>query len=178
MRRDAVARLLAAGRFAVVKGNASEMLAVRDGRAAPAQRGVDSTAALDVARRAALARAVVTGPADLVSDGRRAVRVDNGHPLLAAVTGSGCCLGTVLAAAVAAYPDDAFVAVVAATAMYGVAAEMAAVRSDVRGPGTFVPAFIDKLHAVKTAAAAGDWRWLALAKVQAVPAAAADDDDA
>lgn len=151
---------------------------------AQAQRGVDSSAALSVAQRAALARsiarrrgracvAVVTGVSDLVSDGRRTVRVDNGHELLGAVTGSGCSLGTVLSAAVAAHAEDPFVAVVAATVMFGVAAEMAAARSDVRGPGTFIPALIDELHAVSSATAERDWRWLALAKVEVVEM---DDD--
>ncbi|KAM4060179.1 hydroxyethylthiazole kinase family protein [Hirsutella rhossiliensis] len=195
VRRDAVKKLLSAGTFAVIKGNASEMLTVHSvitaddqehQRQPPreAQRGVDSTATLTITQRAALARsiargrgrpcvAVVTGVSDIISDGRRTARVDNGHELLGAITGSGCSLGTVLSAAVAAYEEDPFVAAVAATVMFGVAAEMAAARSDVRGPGTFVPAFIDELHAVRRATAERDWRWLALAKVEAI-----QDDDA
>ncbi|PFH58794.1 hypothetical protein XA68_13210 [Ophiocordyceps unilateralis] len=175
VRRDAVDALLAAGHFAVIKGNASELLALHLGGGR--QRGVDSSAALDVTTRAALARAVarrhscvvvLTGQVDVVSDGRRTVRVANGHELLGAVTGSGCCLGAVVAAALAAHESDALLAALAAVVLYAVAAELAAARSDVRGPGSFVPALLDELYGLRRAAAGGDVRWLALVKVEAV----------
>ncbi|PNY28753.1 Thiamine-phosphate synthase, partial [Tolypocladium capitatum] len=101
-------------------------------------------------------------------DGRRTVRVDNGHALLGEVTGTGCTLGTTVSAMVAAYGADPLAAAVAGTVVFGVAAEMAAARSEVRGPGTFVPAFIDELYGIRRATAEGDLRWLAMAKVQAV----------
>ncbi|KND94918.1 Thiamine-phosphate synthase [Tolypocladium ophioglossoides CBS 100239] len=179
VRRDAVKTLLSAGHFAVIKGNASELLTVLGAAAstAAAQRGVDSTAVLATPQRAALVRALarqrrcvalLTGATDLLSHGRRTVRVDNGHALLGAVTGTGCTLGTTVSAMVAAYAPDPLAAAVAGTVMFGVAAEMAAARSDVRGPGTFVPAFIDELYGIRRATAEGDLRWLAMAKVQAV----------
>ncbi|OAA69435.1 thiamine-phosphate pyrophosphorylase [Cordyceps fumosorosea ARSEF 2679] len=61
---------------------------------------------------------------------------------------------------------DALLATVAAAALYGAAAQRAVQRADVRGPGTFVPAFIDELAAVSVATAEGDLRWLAMTKVQ------------
>lgn len=176
VRRAAVETLLSAGRFAVIKGNPSELLAVH-GASGVAQRGVDSTAVLTVPQRAALVRALarrrrcvalLTGATDLLSDGRRTVRVDNGHALLGQVTGTGCTLGTVVSAMVAAYAADPLAAAVAGTVMFGVAAEMAAARGEVRGPGTFVPAFIDELYGIRTATAEGDLRWLAAANVQVV----------
>ena len=141
------------------------------------QHGVDSTSTLTLAQKAALARSLarrhgavvlLTGKTDILSDGRRTLRVDNGHELLGIITGTGCALGTAVSAAVAAHPGDALAAAVAATAMYGVAAEMAAGRDEVRGPGTFVPAFLDELYAVRKATAGGDMRWTTLVKVQAM----------
>lgn len=110
----------------------------------------------------------MTGITDILSDGKRAFRVDNGHELLSMITGTGCTLGTTVSAMVAAYPSNALVAAVAGTAMFGVAAEMAAGRTEVRGPGTFVPAFIDELYAIRKATVEGDMRWLTMVKVQAI----------
>ncbi|UNI14176.1 thiamine biosynthetic bifunctional enzyme [Purpureocillium takamizusanense] len=179
VRRSAVETLLSSGRYAVIKGNASEMLVVRGGSGPLAQRGVDSTSQLTLAQRASLARdvarrhrcvALVTGATDLLSDGRRVVRVDNGHELLGMITGSGCTLGTAVSAMVCSPVGAAepLAAAVAATVMFGIAAEMAAERPEVRGPGTFVPAFLDELYSIRKATAAGDLRWLVLAKVQAI----------
>ncbi|KJZ74080.1 hypothetical protein HIM_06529 [Hirsutella minnesotensis 3608] len=176
VRREAVKKLLSAGRFAVIKGNVSEMLTVY-GANSHAQRGVDSSSTLSLAPRAFLARAiarlygcisVITGETDVVSDGRQTIRVDNGHELLGAITGSGCSLGTVLSAAVAAYEADLLLAAVAAVATYGVAAQAAAVRTEVRGPGTFVPAFLDELHVVSTISAAGGSSWQDLIRAEAI----------
>jgi thiamine-phosphate diphosphorylase/hydroxyethylthiazole kinase len=53
--------------------------------------------------------------------------------------------------------------------MYEIAAENAASREDVRGPGSFVPAFLDELYAIRTAAGKGDDSWFAgRAKVQEI----------
>ncbi|ODA80027.1 hypothetical protein RJ55_02985 [Drechmeria coniospora] len=180
VRREAVQTLLAAGHYAVIKGNSSELLTVHGGPSVTErQRGVDSTAVLSISERARLARDIarqhscvvlLTGPTDLISDGRRTLRVDNGHELLGMVTGTGCSLGTTVSAMVGAFGEDALVACLAATVLFGIAAEMAAVRPEVRGPGTFVPAFIDELYGIRKATTAGDLQWLSMAKVQVVNA--------
>ncbi|RDA91416.1 hypothetical protein CP533_6907 [Ophiocordyceps camponoti-saundersi (nom. inval.)] len=175
IRREAVERLLSTGHFSVIKGNASEMLALHLG--STRQRGVDSSASLSAATRAGLARSValdrkcvtvLTGAVDVVSDGRCTIRVANGHELLGAVTGSGCCLGAVLAAALAAFDADPLIAALGAVVVYAVAAELAAAKDHVRGPGSFVPAFLDELYGLGRATAEGDLRWLALARVETV----------
>ncbi|KAM3512328.1 hypothetical protein MY11210_004041 [Beauveria gryllotalpidicola] len=178
IRRAASAEILALGRFAVIKGNVAELQTLHgSSSSAPQQRGVDSTAELAVASRARLAaalarrhRAVVllTGPTDVVSDGARTYRVDNGDAMLGRVTGTGCTLGTTVSAMVAAYPRDALLATVAAAAVFGIAAQYAVDRAEVRGPGTFVPAFLDELYSIQKATAEGDLRWLVLARVQGV----------
>jgi hydroxyethylthiazole kinase len=154
-RRETAARLLAGGPR-IVRGNASEILAL--GRGTGGGKGVDSTAgsdmALEVARSLAVRhRAVVavTGAVDLVTDGSRTLRVANGHPLLTRTTASGCAL-TALIGAWAAVLDDPLEATAGALAAYGIAAEQAAGRTP--GCGSFVAALLDALGELDGATAA------------------------
>ncbi|OAA77740.1 thiamine-phosphate pyrophosphorylase [Akanthomyces lecanii RCEF 1005] len=175
IRRAATAEILALGRFAVIKGNVAEIQTLYG--ASVTQRGVDSTSELSIPERATLAAALarrhrtvvlLTGPTDIVSDGARTYRVDNGHAMLGRVTGTGCTLGTTISAMVAAHPADALLAAVAGAAVFGIAAQYAVERDEVRGPGSFVPAFLDELYSISRATAEGDLRWLVLARVQGV----------
>ncbi len=84
------------------------------------------------------------------------------------ITGTGCTLGTTVSAMVAAYSADPLIAAVAGTAMFGVAAEEAAARPEVRGPGTFVPAFLDALYGIRKSTVEGDLSWMAKVKIQAI----------
>ncbi|ANV25946.1 hydroxyethylthiazole kinase [Agrobacterium pusense] len=86
-----------------------------------------------------------TGPVDHLSDATRRVRIVNGHPWMAKVTGTGCLSGGVIAAFMAV-EQDALAAAASALAVTGVSAELAA--SCARGPGTFEPAFLDALSAI------------------------------
>lgn len=53
--------------------------------------------------------------------------------------------------------------------MFEIAAENAGAKDYVRGMGSFVPAFLDELYAIQTAAAKGDDSWfLGRAKVHEV----------
>ncbi|KOS17645.1 putative thiamine biosynthetic bifunctional enzyme [Escovopsis weberi] len=174
VRREAVRQLLSVGKFTIIKGNESEIQAIEG--TSLRQRGVDSTASLSLTQRASLVRSlarrtsaivVLTGATDLLSDGSSTIRVDNGHPLLGRVSGTGCCLATVLSAMVAAFKvGSPLIAAVAGSVMYGVAAQRAARRDGVRGPGTFVPAFIDELHALREETVRGDIEWLKGARVE------------
>jgi thiamine-phosphate diphosphorylase / hydroxyethylthiazole kinase len=100
----------------------------------------------------------MTGVDDYVSDGRNVVKLSNGHPLLGDITGSGCMVGTAVATlcGVASmvsgertpgtlYSGDMFLAAISGVLAVTVASEFAAARSDVHGPGTFLPALIDEL---------------------------------
>jgi hydroxyethylthiazole kinase len=89
----------------------------------------------------------LTGAVDLVTDGERLIRVENGHPLMARVTAMGCA-GAALVAAFAALHDDALEAAASALLAIGVAGEIAA--REARGPGTFQPAFLDALFNLDT----------------------------
>jgi hydroxyethylthiazole kinase len=149
--RTGVARDLAALNPAIIRGNASEILALA-GESASA-KGVDAgdsvSAAESAASRLALATQAViavTGPVDLViaPDGRRA-EIANGHPLMPRVTALGCAL-TGIVAAFTATTGDPFEATVSALAYYGIAGERAALSTN--HPGTFYVAFLDALHAL------------------------------
>ncbi|KKA28524.1 hypothetical protein TD95_004597 [Thielaviopsis punctulata] len=177
IRRNAVNELLAAGYYDVIKGNEGEIQTVWNTQRIPQQRGVDSASLLTLLQRASLVCSLarrernvilMTGAVDVVSDGTRTYAVRNGHPFLGDVTGTGCVLGTAVSAALAAYPQDKLAACVAAMLLYEVAAEMAAERQDVQGPGTFAVAFIDELYKLRMATAAGDLRWLVIAKLEEI----------
>ena len=145
-RREIVAQLLQ-HRPTVVRGNASEILAIATSQAGG--RGVDSSASSSDAIEAArgLARdletvVVVTGVEDVVTDGARTAVVHGGHPWMPMVTALGCS-ATALVAACCAVEDDALEAAVAAMVMLAVAGERAGARS--AGPGTFRVALLDEL---------------------------------
>ncbi|KAF1917336.1 Hydroxyethylthiazole kinase family-domain-containing protein [Ampelomyces quisqualis] len=183
VRRAALSTLMATGYFSLIKGNEPEILAVAQTSGiplppAPQQHGVDAgppTSTLrqraSIAARLALRErtvVLITGKTDVVSDGIRTYAVSNGHAYMAAVTGCGCSLGTVLSAYLAANPRDALYAAVAALLHFDVAAERAAARPHVSGPGTFVPAFIDEVWNVGVEIAEDRWGWEGVARVECV----------
>lgn len=86
-----------------------------------------------------------TGVSDLVSDGRRTIRIENGHPLMDRVTAMGCA-ETALIAAFLAVSDDALVATASAILAFNIAGEQAA--EVATGPGSFPSALLDSLYAL------------------------------
>ncbi len=144
-------RLLDVVDVTVLRGNQGE-IATLVGEAAEV-RGVESMAAgmeaAELARTAGRRLGVVasvTGAVDFVSDGTRTLAVSNGHPLLAAVTGTGCIASALTGCFLAAKPDEPLEAAAEALAAYGVAAEDAAAGAD--GPGTFHARLYDALAAL------------------------------
>ncbi len=149
--RTQLAHQLAAQSPAIIRGNGSEILALAGVGAGG--RGVDSTedpsSAIDAARELAASSGsavAVSGAVDLLvgADGHR-VGVANGDALLTRVTGGGCALGAVMAA-FASLTDDALLAATAATGVYTLAAEQAAVQA--QGPGSFAVEFLDRLAGI------------------------------
>lgn len=57
--------------------------------------------------------------------------------------------------------SDKLLAVLSGLLMYEIAAENAAAKEYVRGPGSFVPAFLDELYAIREAGLRGDDTWFA-----------------
>ena len=131
-RTRTVLRLLKELDIAVLKGNGGEIgsLAGAGGKV----RGVDSDGAggkpeqivREYAGRIGTVVAM-TGPTDFISDGKRTLRVDNGHPLMGRFSGSGCMAASVVGA-FAAVAKDRTHTTAAALAAFCVAGERAAVR--------------------------------------------------
>jgi hydroxyethylthiazole kinase len=154
LRRRSVAELLAL-RPSIIRGNASEIIALAGGHGSG--RGVDSGDAVrdaeEGARRLAAERGAVvavTGPVDFVTDGDRAVRIYGGSALMPKVTALGCSLTALVGAFAAIAPGDPFDATVAALAVFAVAGEAAEPLAG--GPGSFAMQFLDALAALDGAA--------------------------
>ncbi|KAL8682280.1 MAG: hypothetical protein Q9186_001649 [Xanthomendoza sp. 1 TL-2023] len=170
LRRETVKKLMAECYFEVIKGNESE-LRVLWGEVNTQQKGVEggisTSSAIDKAAltmKLALRErniVVLTGKNDYLSDGARTYAIKNGSEYLARITGSGCTLGTTIAACLAAHREDKLLATFSGMLMYVMASERASRREDVKGPGTFVPAFIDELANVAALAQKLDDSWLA-----------------
>ena len=145
-------QLLREARPTIIRGNASEILALAGGEGGRGVESVDSPeAAVGVAKGLAERQhtvIAVSGPTDHITDGSKVVRLSNGHPWLTRVTGVGCALGALMAAFAAVVPD-AVVAAAAATATLTVAADSAA--KETRGPGSFAVLLLDELSLLQPA---------------------------
>ncbi|KAG2492656.1 hypothetical protein HYH03_009071 [Edaphochlamys debaryana] len=173
--RTAACLDMLACRPTVVRGNASEVMALQAAAVAAAGggggggpgpagrvRGVDSTAASTDAVEAArlLARqygcvVAVSGAVDYVTDGSRLVAVRNGEELLTSVTAAGCSLTALIAAFVAAAPGQALLATAHAFAVFGLAAQEGLRLAPRPGPGSLRVGLLDCLHLMDQATVAG-----------------------
>ena len=89
----------------------------------------------------------VTGAIDIVADGERAFCIRNGHPMMSAVTGTGCQLSALTAAFCAANPDKPLEAAAAAVCAMGLAGEAAHSRlSRLDGNATYRNYIIDAIY--------------------------------
>jgi len=150
-RTETAKRILDAVDVAVLRGNAGEIATLAGVDAEV--RGVESigaaVSAAEVARSAAAALGVVasvTGSTDYVSNGERVVAVENGHPLLASITGTGCMSTAVTGAFLAVRREEPLEAAAEALAAFGVAGENAA--PGAKGPGSFHVNLYDALAAL------------------------------
>jgi hydroxyethylthiazole kinase len=162
--RTARIRLAAERHPAVIRGNASEIAALA-GQGAGG-RGVDATDEVDAVLAAAMSLAQTTGSVVAVSGARDAIveisggtvrvaRLGGGHPLMPRVIGTGCSLGSLTAAYLAAQrgADGArlasdFDAAIAAHAHFKLAGALAG--RTAAGPGSFAVAFVDALDALES----------------------------
>lgn len=133
------ARACLAGRPDILRCNAAEFTALAGDEATP-----ETVQAFARVHGTIVA---LTGAVDLIADGTRLIRIENGHSLMSRVTAMGCA-GTALVAAFAALHDNALEAAASALLVTGVAGEIAARHA--KGPGTFQPAFLDALYNLDT----------------------------
>jgi hydroxyethylthiazole kinase len=138
---------------AIVRGNASEIMALLDSGART--KGVDSSASSDAA--VALGRALhaqcgaavcISGETDYTIGRDGIIRGRNGHVMMTRVTGLGCT-ASALCGAFAAVTADAAVAAAGALAVMGIAGEIAAAAS--AGPGSLQVHFLDTLYRLSAA---------------------------
>jgi hydroxyethylthiazole kinase len=146
-RTETVRDLIKAVAPSIIRGNASEVMAMADSKAKT--RGVDSLAtphqALDMARQLSgdLGAVIcISGETDYVVRREQLITVSNGHRMMPKVTGLGCT-ATALCGAFAAVEEDPVAATVSAMAVMGIAGEMAG--ENCPGPGSFQVRFLDAL---------------------------------
>lgn len=147
LRRKLADRLLQIVPSAIIRGNQAEIAALA-GLPAIA-RGVDAIESSDQAAEAArqLAKrfrtvAVASGPVDYLSDGKTVIAVDNGHPMMGRITGSGCVASAVIAAFLTVSPNT-LAAATSAMIVMDIVGELAAEHSRSEGPGSFRIRFLD-----------------------------------
>jgi hydroxyethylthiazole kinase len=135
----------------IIRGNASEIRSLLGRKAGT--KGVDSRQkpdeVLDEARALSTSAGCVvsvSGPVDLVVEGDTVIRIANGHPLMARVTGMGCTASAITGAFAAVNPQR-LQAAAHAMAVMGIAGEMAAERAV--GPGSFQMHFLDALSIIR-----------------------------
>jgi len=146
-------------RFAVIRGNISEIKALALGKGTT--RGVDADIS-DTVTEENLPQAVVfakefsartgaviaiTGAIDIVADKNNAYCIFNGHPMMSSITGTGCQLSAITAAYVTANPDTPLEAATAAVCLMGICGEKAHARLSAEdGNSTYRNYIIDTIY--------------------------------
>jgi hydroxyethylthiazole kinase len=154
LRSAAAERIIREIPLAVIRGNMSEiktLAGINEGI-----RGVDSTAGQEqgeaVAQRLSKRLGCVvaiTGPVDIIAQGDEVCRIENGHPLLASVTGTGC-MSTALTGCCCGVANP-FIGAIAGIAVMGVAGEIAQQSlKENEGLGTFRVRLIDAIGNMTT----------------------------
>lgn len=137
LRTETALKLLRAVRFAVIRGNISEIKALVQGNGTT--KGVDADVAdrvteENLSQAAAFAKAfakkngavvAITGAIDIVADEHTAYCIRNGHPDMSRITGTGCQLSAMTAAYVTANPGRTLDAAAAAVCAMGLCGETA-----------------------------------------------------
>lgn len=147
-RTRTVKELLRAGRVSVIRGNASEIMALVS--ESHSTKGVDSTEkASDAMESAKLVQqehqciVCVSGKVDYIISGNEIAEIHNGHEMMPRITGMGCA-ATSLIGAFAGVTQNYFDAAVGGMALMGVAGQLAAAKS--QGTASLQVNFIDKLY--------------------------------
>lgn len=156
-RNQVLSELLAIAAPTIIRGNASEILALAGANVVT--KGVDSTASssdsIDAARALSLrygSVVSVSGATDVIVSEQKTAFVTNGVALMTRITGMGCS-ASAIAGAYAAIENDAFLAAISAAATMGVCGEIAYEKAE--SPGSFQIAFLDALAEISSDALSG-----------------------
>ncbi|CEG21589.1 Hydroxyethylthiazole kinase [Planococcus massiliensis] len=152
-RAAAAEKILREVNIAVLRCNAGELAAICGtewrGKGVDAGSGEADVKQLAVEAANKLGLVVaVTGPIDFVTDGNDLVEIPFGHPLMSAITGSGCLLSAMVAAFLAISPENVLNAVAEALRFYGQAGERAG--QSASEPGSFQIEFLNQLSKQST----------------------------
>ena len=147
-RTETVHRLLSETSPSIIRGNASEIMAITMAEAKT--KGVDSLAAsdsaLDTARELSArynCTVCISGEIDYIVKAERTALIRNGHPMMPKVTGLGCT-ASALCGAFSAVNSSSFEAASHAMNVMGIAGEIAAEQA--KGPGSLQLHFLDSLY--------------------------------
>ena len=148
LRTQSTLRLLESLDIGVLKGNAGEIASIAGAKAEV--KGVESVNVKGDIKEIACRLAgreknviAVTGREDLVTDGKKTYRIGNGHAMMGSIVGTGCMAASVVGAFCAVEKDYAKAAA-CALSCFGIAGELAGVKS--RGPGSFKERFYDAVY--------------------------------
>jgi len=146
-RDDKALELLDKIKIDIIKGNASEI--ARLAGEPVKTKGVEATEIktnlIDIAKKLANRRkatVVITGKEDIVTNGKRVYLVRNGHKMMGNIVGTGCMASSVIGS-FAGVEKDYTLASVAALSCFGMAGELAAIKSN--GPGSYKERFYDEV---------------------------------
>ncbi len=152
-RKDFCATFLKEIDVTVIKGNASEILALMD--TDTKMKGTDSDQDLDAITIAKNAynlfntAIAITGEVDVVVQDNQIYKLSNGSPLLAKVTGAGCLLGAVIASFLNKDNKVTIEMLIEAISIYNIASEQAEQNSKNNGPGSFMVELLNALYHIK-----------------------------
>lgn len=149
--RAKAAQDLVSKKPAIIRGNASEILALAGEETAG--KGADSGDSVASAEASAIAFAqrtdavvAITGEVDFVTDGIRSARIKGGDAIMPKITALGCSLTVLMGGYAAVAP--AFDATTAALLHFAQAGSEAAKAAN--GPGSFSVSFLDALHSIQS----------------------------
>lgn len=159
LRTKTAMKFLEGVKFAVIRGNISEIKTLASGSGTT--KGVDADVAdkvteenlddvIDFAKAFAKktgAVIVITGAIDIAADSDTAYCIRNGHPMMSSITGTGCQLSAMTAAFAAANPDHPLEAAAAAVSAMGYAGEIAYSRlTEMDGNAAYRNYIIDAIY--------------------------------
>lgn len=151
LRNDTTKEILKTVQMAIIRGNLSEISFIAGLEVST--KGVDASEADSGKDAVSIAKAVanqyhcvaaITGAVDVISDGQRVVKIENGDPILSKVTGTGCMTSS-LTGSFAGACEDMFAAAVAGVATMGISGEIANDIAGDLGTGSFRVALIDAI---------------------------------
>lgn len=162
-RMEAATELLQQVQMSIIRGNTSELRCLAQGRRST--NGVDAEKGdmvtnenlsewVNLLRELSVRLGTVTvasGERDVITDGSRVCVLQNGHPMMGKITGSGCMLSALMGAYCGANSQDPFAVSVAACGIVGICGERAyrCIQGQGGGTGSFRVAFVDAVSQIR-----------------------------